>query len=155
VSDFFAPAQFRDMSDDAKLAAPAFERLPAGLRVAARGYACGTAGGGAAGPDEGRKGGGVALSGWARAPAPPHAPSPPFVARVAPIGAAGVAPRRNTGPARYRPERPARGFTLREPAYAVAGSRAAASSVARTLVGAVAATAGAVRGTGSGPGLSY
>jgi hypothetical protein len=43
LDDFFAPAQFLEMSDDDKLAAPAFERMPAGVRFATREYACGPA----------------------------------------------------------------------------------------------------------------
>jgi uncharacterized protein DUF6603 len=41
VDDFFAPGEFRQMSDDAKLSAPAFESLPAGLRFGSRAYAYG------------------------------------------------------------------------------------------------------------------
>ena len=41
VNEAFAPAQFRDMSDDEKLTAPAFEFLPAGLRFAPRMFTVG------------------------------------------------------------------------------------------------------------------
>jgi hypothetical protein len=34
VTDYFAPAQFFEMSDDAKLASPSFESLPAGVKFA-------------------------------------------------------------------------------------------------------------------------
>ena len=43
VSEHFAPAQFRQMTDDEKLTAPAFERMQAGIRFAAGGYVCGGA----------------------------------------------------------------------------------------------------------------
>jgi hypothetical protein len=43
VSEHFAPAQFRRMSDDEKLTAPAFERMQAGIRFATTGYFCGPA----------------------------------------------------------------------------------------------------------------
>ena len=41
VAEAFAPAQFRDLSDDEKLSAPAFESLPSGIRFAPQGYVCG------------------------------------------------------------------------------------------------------------------
>jgi hypothetical protein len=39
VQELFAPAQFFDMSDDDKLAAPSFESMDAGFSVGAAGYA--------------------------------------------------------------------------------------------------------------------
>lgn len=39
VSDDFAPAQFFDMSDDAKLASPSFEPMQAGLRIGSQQFA--------------------------------------------------------------------------------------------------------------------
>ena len=42
VRDHFAPAQFRDMSDDERLSSPSFELLPAGATVAASRVDCGT-----------------------------------------------------------------------------------------------------------------
>jgi hypothetical protein len=38
VTDFFAPSQFLDLSDDEKLAAPSFEAMTAGMRVGAESY---------------------------------------------------------------------------------------------------------------------
>ena len=38
VTDFFAPAQFFEMSDDAKLASPSFESMPAGVKFASDGF---------------------------------------------------------------------------------------------------------------------
>jgi hypothetical protein len=38
VAEAFAPAQFRDLSDDEKLSAPAFESLPSGIGFAPQGY---------------------------------------------------------------------------------------------------------------------
>jgi hypothetical protein len=43
LRDFFAPAQFRDMSDDEKLSAPAFESLPAGVQFSSGSLRYGTA----------------------------------------------------------------------------------------------------------------
>jgi hypothetical protein len=42
VRDQFAPAQFRDMSDDEKLSSPSFELLPAGASVGSNAADCGT-----------------------------------------------------------------------------------------------------------------
>jgi hypothetical protein len=41
VDDFFAPAQFTDMTDDEKLVAPAFEPMQAGIRFGVRNYSAG------------------------------------------------------------------------------------------------------------------
>lgn len=41
LTDKFAPAQFRTMSDDEKLRAPAFEEYRSGVRLSFGGYACG------------------------------------------------------------------------------------------------------------------
>jgi hypothetical protein len=41
VNEFFAPAQFRAMTDDEKLAAPAFESMQAGMRFSLRTYTSG------------------------------------------------------------------------------------------------------------------
>ena len=43
VTDLFAPAQFREMTDDEKLTAPAFEPMQAGIRFASPAYVCGPA----------------------------------------------------------------------------------------------------------------
>ncbi len=43
VRDFFAPSQFRDMSDDEKLSSPAFEKLAAGVQFGAAAITHGTA----------------------------------------------------------------------------------------------------------------
>jgi hypothetical protein len=42
VRDHFAPAQFRDLSDDEKLSSPSFELLPAGVSVGSNAADCGT-----------------------------------------------------------------------------------------------------------------
>lgn len=42
VRDHFAPAQFRDLSDDQKLSSPSFELLPAGVSVGSNSADCGT-----------------------------------------------------------------------------------------------------------------
>jgi len=42
VRDNFAPAQFRDLSDDDKLSSPSFELLPAGVSVGSNAADCGT-----------------------------------------------------------------------------------------------------------------
>ncbi|MEP7304355.1 MAG: DUF6603 domain-containing protein [Acidobacteriota bacterium] len=42
VRDQFAPAQFRDLSDDEKLSSPSFELLPAGVSVGSNAADCGT-----------------------------------------------------------------------------------------------------------------
>lgn len=42
VRDHFAPAQFRDLSDDQKLSCPSFELLPAGVSVGSNAADCGT-----------------------------------------------------------------------------------------------------------------
>ena len=42
VRDHFAPAQFRDLSDDEKLSSPSFELLPAGVSVGNNAADCGT-----------------------------------------------------------------------------------------------------------------
>jgi hypothetical protein len=42
VRDHFAPAQFRDLSDDQKLSSPSFELLPAGGSVGSNAADCGT-----------------------------------------------------------------------------------------------------------------
>lgn len=41
VRDHFAPAQFRDLTDDQKLSSPSFELLPAGVRVGSQAVDCG------------------------------------------------------------------------------------------------------------------
>jgi uncharacterized protein DUF6603 len=42
VRDHFAPAQFRDLSDDEKLSSPSFQLLPAGVSVGSNAADCGT-----------------------------------------------------------------------------------------------------------------
>jgi hypothetical protein len=107
VPDFFAPAQFFEMSDDEKLSRPSFESLPAGVRLGAEGFAF------SASPTE-----------WLEVPAiqfetiivgqpePPHGPpSPPpplynlpavLLAKQARFGAAANSDLRRTGTAKYR-----------------------------------------------------
>lgn len=42
VTEMFAPGQFRDMADEEKLTAPAFEPMQAGISVVAPGFTCGS-----------------------------------------------------------------------------------------------------------------
>ena len=155
VSDFFAPAQFRDMSDEAKLAAPAFERLPAGLRLTARGYACGDPVVEPAVAYETKILYAAIPPGPTVAP-PPYVASTGLVEQMAPVGAVGLAPRRLTGTARYRTEGPSPAFSLKAPAYAVAVSRdTTATPATPSLATAFATTAGAVAATAGALALSY
>ena len=104
VRDFFAPAQFFEMSDDEKLSRPSFESLPAGVSLGAEGFAF------SADPAE-----------WLEVPAiqfetiivgqpePPDGPPPPLydlpavlLARQARFGAAANSDLRRTGTAKYR-----------------------------------------------------
>src|SRR5699024_5372039 len=43
VTEMFAPGQFREMADEEKLTAPAFEPMQAGIRFGTSGYVCGRA----------------------------------------------------------------------------------------------------------------
>jgi len=130
VEDYFAPAQFRDMSDDEKLMAPAFERMRSGMRFSTRAYVCGAA----IEEDEvmyERK------TVWGPRPTPAAAlaaepaalearPAPivlpaGFVERVAASGAAGRAPIAASGISRFRG--PGEGVKLEAPTYAVVVGR--------------------------------
>lgn len=134
VEDLFAPAQFREMSDDEKLGAPAFEKHPSGIRFAMQGYDCGppvvedemlyeestipaTAAAGVPGA--------VASAVPAAAPlmAEPYALTTAFVTRVTPTGAVGLAPLHHTGRAKYRVAgvEEAPGFRLKPRGYTIAG----------------------------------
>jgi len=134
VCDFFAPAQFHEMSDDEKLSAPAFEKHPSGIRFAMQGYDCGTPvvedemlyeestipATAAAGVP-----GAVASAVPAAAPlmAEPYALTTAFVTRVTPTGAVGLAPLHHTGRAKYRVAgvEEAPGFRLKPRGYTIAG----------------------------------
>jgi Family of unknown function (DUF6603) len=90
--DGFAPAQFAEMSEDERLRAPGFDRMPAGAAVPAEEAV--------AGPERS-----VALQLKTIVPGGPPAagyiPAPDTVARLAETGAAGLARSRQTGRARY------------------------------------------------------
>jgi hypothetical protein len=149
VAEAFAPAQFRDLSDDEKLSAPAFESLPSGIRFAPPGYLGGTpVPVGATGYDRKtvlrRAAPSGAARGWGggdRAAAGLEtdglvrytkgaqvAPlSAAFVDLVAATGAAADAPLAATGTARY--SAPRRAFGLRGPAFAAVVGRGAAPAL--------------------------
>ncbi len=141
VDDFFAPGEFRQMTDDQKLSAPAFESLPAGLRFGSRAYAVG-----------GRVVEGqidFTTSTLYRSPSAPMATAP-VVAAVAPTGAAPISTS-TLGTIRLRPVSPGfidqvaaqgaasrsplappatvSGVGVKEPAFAVAFGRGAAAPV--------------------------
>ena len=153
VEDYFAPSQFREMTDDEKLMAPAFERMCSGMRFSTRRYTCGPA----TKEEEmlyerktiyGRQPGTTAVRAAAvvaaattpgpsliptaatvpvtERPAPVVLPSG-YVQRVASGGAAGLAAIGVTGNARYRVS--GEGVTLKPPSFvAVVGSGAAAGA---------------------------
>jgi hypothetical protein len=109
--DSFAPAAFADMSDDEKLRAPGFDRMPAGARVQGAGAA--------AGPErpvtiEFET---IVLEPEGEPPAKPlpatYTPVPATVARLAATGAAGTAAAQRAGRTRYAVDG--------DPAVAVAG----------------------------------
>jgi hypothetical protein len=127
VYDFFAPGQFWAMSDAEKLAAPAFERLPAGIRLPAGSVACGEPVVEADSQYEVRTIRAPAAGAEADDPAPL---SSAVVEQVAAVGAAGLAPLRHTGVARYRVDEgaAARTVRLKPPTYSVIDVRAAAAT---------------------------
>jgi hypothetical protein len=147
MTDFFAPGQFFALSDDEKLAAPAFERLPSGVRFTAPGFTCGAA---VVEPDiryERRTVrediSGTRAPAVARAEGVPGEESAPYILsaalleRVAGLGAAGQAPMSRTGTAKYRQPaaagRGVTGFALREPGFVAVEVAADGSDTLRTF----------------------
>ncbi len=129
VSDHFAPGQFRTMSDDEKLTAPAFERLQSGIRFAERGFKCGTAVVETEIQYEEASEVGAAVATPAPTPALRTAVAAPvqkpatysvstaFLKQVAQVGAAALSAMGQTGPEKYRLQGPARGFRLKPPTF--------------------------------------
>jgi hypothetical protein len=113
--EFFAPAQFLEMSDDEKLARPSFEELPAGTVADSDAFTHGEAVGSDLtyetilidkGNDRVRR-------------LPRYDLSQVVLEAVAVFGAAGDAPGRTGGPGKYRVE--SLGIRVAEPAWSVAG----------------------------------
>ncbi len=117
VSDWFARAQFYDMTDDAKLASPSFEQMDSGLRLKAKpGYTCGTPI-----PVEIEPASRGDQNNPVRAEQETSLP-PSFLSRVAHLGSAGQAPIRASGPAKYRdPALVNKGLVLNQAQYRVVG----------------------------------
>jgi hypothetical protein len=117
LSDWFARAQLYDMTDDAKLAAPSFEQMNSGLRLKAKaGYTCGTPI-----PVEIEPASRGDQNNTIRAQLETSLP-PSFLSQVAHLGAAGQAPIRASGPARYRdPAFMNKGLVLNQAQYRVVG----------------------------------
>jgi hypothetical protein len=104
--DFFAPAQFLDLSDDEKLTAPAFAPMVAGASVGAGGYVFSTDDANIMEEDA------IAYetcildaSGECTAPPAQFAVAPDVLDRQVAIGAAARSDVRRAGTARYRPAR--------------------------------------------------
>jgi hypothetical protein len=112
LSDWFARAQFYVMSDAEKLAAPSFEEKNSGIRVqAAEGYISGTPVGSVMKAAQTGKDG-----------IQSNLEAAKFLDRVAHLGAAGQAPIRAAGPAKYGdPSWWDQGITLRKAGYRVVG----------------------------------
>ena len=140
VDDFFAPAQFTEMTDDEKLVAPAFEPMQAGIRFGVRRY---IAGAGFAeeemsyerkavyGPAPGTarelvRDAAIAARKVpdARGPAVPVVRAG-FIERVASTGAAGRAPLDRAGASKYAA--PRRAIALKPPRFVAATGRGAAA----------------------------
>jgi hypothetical protein len=147
VDDLFAPAQFREMSDDEKLSAPAFESLQSGLRFAVEGFKCGApvmeenmqyeeniilpvrpATGTTKSADSAPPpGAGGALPAEPPHAEPPHVLSTDFLKRVAPAGAAGLSTLKETGKAKYRTTTAGEPSTLATTLLSVGGGPALAA----------------------------
>lgn len=117
LTDWFARAQFYDMTDDAKLASPSFEQMDSGIRLKAKpGYSCGTPF-----PVEIEPASRGDQNNTIRAQLETSLP-PSFLSRVAHLGAAGQAPIRASGPAKYRdPALVNKGLVLNQAQYRVVG----------------------------------
>ena len=109
VRDFFAPAQFFDMSDDEKLSRPSFEALPAGVSFGADTFTFSDQ------ADEWLEVAALTFdtitvdpethASQASSPTEAYALSPALLDRQARFGAAGASALRRTGNARYRTAR--------------------------------------------------
>src|SRR5262249_43264426 len=118
LRDFFAPAQFREMSDDEKLSAPAFEELPAGVQFSSGSLAYGTAM--VASLDEYDEY--ISPKPAAATPsAPPEIPHPDLLTRFGHLSAVGSSAVRRTGRHKYQ-ARPI-AMASQEKAYAIASTR--------------------------------
>lgn len=128
VMEWFAPAQFYQMSDVEKLTAPSFEQMKAGIRFKIQGgYKCGTA--------VHRE---IDAARSAATKSMPRTVSVDLLNRVASFGAAGKASIRTTGPAKYRsPSRPKQGVTLQPAGYRVVTKEGGLSGVGASAVAAV------------------
>ncbi|MCI0388366.1 MAG: hypothetical protein MOB07_06325 [Acidobacteria bacterium] len=109
VRDFFAPAQFFDMSDDEKLSRPSFEPMAAGVSIGSDEFVF------SANADDWLEVGAIEFETWivdkqknVTRPSDPEDPtklyklSPELLGRQARFGAAGVSELRRTGKAKYR-----------------------------------------------------
>ncbi len=123
VNEFFAPAEFIQMSDDEKLARPSFEAMPAGIRLQPGGLSFGGQAPAAAGQavtsemdfDEKTVGAdGSVSNGQNPATLPGH-----LVIAAAGFGAAARSALREAGPARY--SAPGAHFRVSQAAYTVSG----------------------------------
>lgn len=105
VSDFFAPAQFLELSDDERLAAPSFEAMPAGIRAGGGGGVRFTADEGdiLEEPELTYETRIIDRAAGARHDAEPMTLSPAAMGRQLALGAAARSELRHTGVARYRP----------------------------------------------------
>lgn len=124
LSDWFARAQFYVMTDAEKLAAPSFEQKNSGVRVkAAEGYTCGPPVKKTISPAIWEKPKPADATQTPKNPAavPPPAPTT-LLPQVAHLGAAGQAPIRAAGPAKYGdPSWWDQGITLAKTEYRVVG----------------------------------
>ena len=115
ASEFFAPAQFFEMSDDEKLARPSFEELPAGTVADSDAFTHGQAV-----PSDLRYETILIDKGNDRVRRlPRYDLSQVVLEAVAVFGASGEAPGRNGGPSKYRV--PGLGIRVAEQAWSVAG----------------------------------
>jgi uncharacterized protein DUF6603 len=101
VRDFFAPAQFLELSDDEKLAAPSFDPMVAGITVGQQGTRF-TADEQDILEDDAITYETILIDGEAPPTAPPSSVSAEFVDRYLPLGAATTAAPRQVGLAKYR-----------------------------------------------------
>lgn len=127
VSDWFARAQFYDMSDTEKLSSKSFDQMPSGMRFKAPvGYHCGTPVpkdmSAATRPNDKTLSPGGAPLAETKLTAP--LPSDTVLRRAAAWGAAGSAPIRHSGSAKYLdPARRQQGITLKPTTYRVVGNQ--------------------------------
>jgi hypothetical protein len=127
LRDFFAPAQFRDMSDDEKLAAPAFEELAAGVQFSSGSLRYGTAM--VASVDEYEEYISPELVMAVTLNAQPEMPQPDLLARFGHLSAVGSRAAYRTGRNKYQAKPIAMAST--EKAYAIASTGNLTASTAR------------------------